>query len=92
MPLNQAEFLRLLSRFEADLIETREALYEALTEPIAPEERMAVVQAGRRKLAEYDGMLSQLTEQQRSQASESFDREVETIRERVRELTKQRAP
>jgi hypothetical protein len=92
MPLNQAEFLRARAQFEADLAKTNEALYKALKKPVSPERREEIIQAARRKLAEYDGLLAQLTEPQRRQISGSFDREIGEIRDQLHELTEQRAP
>jgi hypothetical protein len=91
MPLNQAEFLSALSEFESDLIKTREALYKALKKPPPTAQREQVILAGRRKLAEYEGLLARLTKEQREQAEGSFEREVAKIRERVQQLTDQRA-
>jgi hypothetical protein len=87
MPLTSLEFKELLSRFDDDLIDVSDELYEAVTEDVSQEQHDAALAAGRRKLEEYAGLLGQLEGIKRTQAVELFGEHMDKIRERVKTLS-----
>lgn len=87
MPLSSLEFKELLNRFDSDVVDIREALYEAVTEDVSAEERQTALTAGRRKLDEYAALLAQLDGVKRSQAAKLFEEHIDKIRERVKTLS-----
>jgi hypothetical protein len=86
--LESIAFKEALLKFEDDLADVRSDLYEALNEKLPAARVKRIVAAGQKKLADYDALLAKLSGTQRKTAEGEFSEQVDTIRERVEQLTR----
>jgi hypothetical protein len=86
--LGSIEFKETLLKFEDDLADVRSDLYEALNEKLPAARVKQIVSAGKKKLTDYDALLGKLSGTQRKQAEGEFSEQIDTIRDRVAQLTR----
>lgn len=88
MAMSSIEYKELLNRFEGDLQEIVDDLYQATKPKTPPKKRGAVLNTGRRKLKEYGALLAQLDGAQRKRAETDFADWIDQVRKYVTDLEK----
>jgi len=91
MDMSSVEFQHLMATFTMDLGKTRADLHEALNEDLPEEEERAVLEAGQRKVAQFEALLGRLDETRRQMAIADCREEMDKITERVRLLKEKRS-
>ena len=88
MALGSIEYKELLNSFGEDVREINDDLYQATKPATPPKKRESITKTARKKLQEYDTLLTQLEGAQRANAEKRFAELMTEMRESLTQLEK----
>ena len=90
MAMTSIEYKELLNRFEEDLQEIIDSLYQVTQPKTPPKKREEVMNTARRKLKDYDALLAQLDGARRTRVETDFADWMDQMRQYLTQLEKGR--